>query len=59
LDGDPVYSAIDGVAHGVFYTQLAESKTQGPWNATFVKGKGYIAFSEAMVNDAVTMQLEQ
>ncbi|KAL7893227.1 hypothetical protein HDV63DRAFT_222601 [Trichoderma sp. SZMC 28014] len=55
LDGDPVYGEIDGDAHGVFYSQLVEKETQGPWNATFVKGQGYTAFSEAVVNEAVVM----
>ena len=52
-DGEPVYSAIDGRAHAEFYTQLAESKTQGPWNATFVKGQGYVRFPEVVIQDAV------
>ncbi|KAL7952693.1 hypothetical protein V8C34DRAFT_103956 [Trichoderma compactum] len=39
-DGDPVYAAIDGPAHAAFYTELAKQKTQGPWNATFVEGRG-------------------
>ncbi|RSL47277.1 hypothetical protein CEP53_010000 [Fusarium sp. AF-6] len=45
-DGSPVMAAIDGNAHGEFYTELAESKTQGPWLASFVKGKGYVKFDE-------------
>ncbi|KAL2689133.1 hypothetical protein Neosp_003185 [[Neocosmospora] mangrovei] len=45
-DGSPVFAAIDGKAHGEFYTELAESKTQGPWLASFVKGKGYVKFEE-------------
>ncbi|UPK91524.1 hypothetical protein LCI18_002459 [Fusarium solani-melongenae] len=45
-DGSPVMAAIDGKAHGEFYTELAESKTQGPWLASFVKGKGYVKFDE-------------
>ncbi|KAF3076712.1 hypothetical protein CFAM422_001828 [Trichoderma lentiforme] len=57
IDGDPVYAAIDGPAHAAFYTELAKKKTQGPWNATFVKGRGYVAFSEEIVHDSVTMQL--
>ncbi|KAL7911508.1 hypothetical protein GGI35DRAFT_491688 [Trichoderma velutinum] len=57
-DGDPVYAAIDGPAHATFYTELAKQKIQGPWNATFVKGKGYVAFSEEVVNDSVAMQLD-
>lgn len=31
---------------------------QGPWNATFVKGQGYVDFPETMVQDAVVMDLE-
>ncbi|KAL7805011.1 hypothetical protein V8C44DRAFT_352447 [Trichoderma aethiopicum] len=45
-DGSPVYGAISGPAHGAFYTALAAQKTQGPWNATFVKDQGYVAFQE-------------
>ncbi|KAI8675606.1 hypothetical protein NCS57_00462300 [Fusarium keratoplasticum] len=45
-DGSPVMAAIDGKAHGEFYTELAESKAQGPWLACFVKGKGYVKFDE-------------
>ena len=44
-DGAPVYMAIDGEAHGKFYVELSE-KDQGPWLATFVKGKGYVDFSK-------------
>ncbi|PNP39568.1 hypothetical protein TGAM01_v203910 [Trichoderma gamsii] len=57
LDGDPVYGEIDGDAHGVFYSQLIDQKEQGPWNATFVKGQGYTSFSDAVVHEAVVMQL--
>jgi hypothetical protein len=42
--GDPVFGDIDGDAHGDFFLQLAEKKEQGPWEATFVKGKGYVKF---------------
>lgn len=52
-DGDPVYSNIGGPAHAEFYLRLVETKTQGPWNATFVKGHGYIKFSEVVIQDAV------
>lgn len=44
-DGSPVYSAIDGEAHGKFYVELSEAKEQGPWLATFTKGTGYKDFS--------------
>lgn len=43
-DGAPAYFNIDGEAHGKFYLQLAESKSQGPWQQTFVKGIGYKKF---------------
>jgi hypothetical protein len=40
----PVYGAIDGDAHGEFYFDLVQKKEQGPFQATFVKGKGYVDF---------------
>ncbi|KAJ4293396.1 hypothetical protein N0V90_008679 [Kalmusia sp. IMI 367209] len=43
-DGSPAYNAIDGEAHGKFYAELSESKSQGPWQQTFVKGEGYKQF---------------
>lgn len=39
-----VYGGIDGDAHGEFYLDLAKSGEQGPFQATFVKGKGYVDF---------------
>jgi hypothetical protein len=42
--GDPVFGDIDGDTHGGFFLQLAEKKEQGAWEATFVKGKGYVKF---------------
>ena len=45
-DGSPVYAKINAQSHGDFYAQLAEGKTQAPWLATFVGGKGYVDFSE-------------
>ena len=44
-DGSAVYSAIDGDAHAKLYLELAEAKTQGPWQQTFVSGMGYKDFS--------------
>ena len=35
---------LDGPAHGEFYTQLANHEGNVPWDATFVKGKGYVEF---------------
>lgn len=43
-DGKPAYFDINGEAHGEFYTKLSEDKTQGPWQQTFVAGKGYKSF---------------
>jgi len=35
---------LDGEAHGVFYAQLANHEENVPWQATFVKDKGYVQF---------------
>ncbi|KAJ3540075.1 hypothetical protein NM208_g5216 [Fusarium decemcellulare] len=45
-EGAPAFANIDGKAHGDFYAELSEKKTQGPWLATFVKGTGYVKFDE-------------
>jgi hypothetical protein len=37
---------VDGPAAGEAYVELAEKKEQGPWNWTFVKGKGYVDFKD-------------
>ncbi|KAF2806550.1 uncharacterized protein BDZ99DRAFT_423044 [Mytilinidion resinicola] len=42
--GYSVMTQIDGEAHAEFYAELARSKEQKAWNATFVKGKGYVDF---------------
>ncbi|MCJ1424705.1 hypothetical protein MMC29_002593 [Sticta canariensis] len=46
-DGAAVYNDIDGDAHAKLYVELAEGKTQGPWQQTFVPGIGYKSFSAA------------
>lgn len=43
-DGQPVYNNLNGEAHAQHYVDLIESKEQGPWQQTFVGGKGYQAF---------------
>ncbi|KAK9482169.1 hypothetical protein V1527DRAFT_415745 [Lipomyces starkeyi] len=43
-DGSAVYGGIDGEAAATHYLELAEGKTQGPWQQTFVKGLGYKKF---------------
>lgn len=35
---------LDGAAHADFYLQLARHEGSVPWQATFVKGKGYVQF---------------
>lgn len=35
---------INGQNHAEFYLELAKKKEQGPWEATFVLGKGYVDF---------------
>ena len=46
-DGAPAYSDISGEAHGKFYLQLSEGKSQEPWQQTFVKDVGYKHFPVA------------
>jgi hypothetical protein len=46
-DGAPAYFEVNGEAHGKFYVALAEHKFQGPWQQTFVKGRGYKDFPAA------------
>jgi len=53
-DGYPTMGKIDGEAHGEFYWELAQKKEQGPWNATFVKGKGYVDFETKRDRDLVS-----
>ncbi|CAI7655908.1 unnamed protein product [Penicillium glandicola] len=43
-DGAPAYAELSGEAHGKLYAELAEHKSQGPWQQTFVKGIGYKHF---------------
>ncbi|KAI9714586.1 MAG: hypothetical protein M1812_006391 [Candelaria pacifica] len=59
-DGASVMAHINGEAHGDYYWQLVNQKTQGPWNNTFVKGKGYKKFEPELKRDvAGMMQLIQ
>lgn len=44
VDGKSKGLAVDGPAHGEFYTQLANHEENVPWHATFVKDKGYVQF---------------
>ncbi|KAK9350194.1 hypothetical protein V1523DRAFT_458353 [Lipomyces doorenjongii] len=44
VDGKMKGMALDGVAHGEFYVQLADHEENVPWHATFVKDKGYVQF---------------
>jgi len=44
-EGRPMMGGVDGEAHADFFWELAEGRTQRyPWEATFVKGKGYVKF---------------
>lgn len=43
-DGSVVGNNINGENHAAFYLHLAQEKEQGPWDATFVGGKGYVNF---------------
>jgi len=37
----------NAAAHAEFYWELANQAEQGPWNATFVPGKGYVDFDSS------------
>lgn len=37
---------LDGNAHSEFFLELANRDDQGPANATFIKGKGYVEFEK-------------
>ncbi|PMD37717.1 hypothetical protein L207DRAFT_464162, partial [Hyaloscypha variabilis F] len=43
-DGGLKGMALDGPAHGEFYAQLANHEANVPWQATFVKDKGFVQF---------------
>ena len=43
-DGKIKGMALDGVAHAEFYAELAKHQAKLPWQATFVKDKGYVQF---------------
>ena len=43
-DGSIKGMAIDGPAHGEFFAQLVTHEGKVPWDATFVKGKGFVKF---------------
>ncbi|KAL9045819.1 MAG: hypothetical protein Q9214_001207 [Letrouitia sp. 1 TL-2023] len=47
-NGNPVMTDLSGEAHAEAYYDLALRKEQGPWNYTFVKGKGYIKCSDVV-----------
>ncbi|KAL7914277.1 NAD(P)-binding protein [Trichoderma velutinum] len=49
-NGEPAYDKLDAEAHANYYVKLAEEKDQGPWNATFVNGKGYVKFDENLIH---------
>lgn len=38
-------TTLNGQGHADFYYELSQKKDQGPWDATFVSGKGYVDFS--------------
>ena len=43
-DGRSIFLDICGQAHAEFYYDLAMKQEQGPWEATFVEGAGYVDF---------------
>lgn len=47
-DGNPVMTELSGETHADVYWDLARGEEQGPWNFTFVKGKGYVRFGDVV-----------
>ena len=45
VDGAMKGMSLDGDAHGKFYVTLADHEGDIPWQATFVKDKGYVKFN--------------
>jgi len=39
-----MFNDLSGEAHAQHYVELIEGKEQGPWQQTFVAGKGYHRF---------------
>ena len=54
-DGSSVMAHVDGQAHSDYYWNLVNEKTQGPWNNTFVKGKGYKKFDGELKREVASM----
>lgn len=54
-DGSSVMAHVNGEAHADYYWSLVNQKTQGPWNNTFVKGKGYKRFDGELKREVAGM----
>ena len=54
-NGASVMAHISGEAHSDYYWDLVNQKTQGPWNSTFVKGKGYKKFDGELARPVAGM----
>jgi hypothetical protein len=44
VSGEPMYTGLGGEGHALHFVKLIEDKAQGPWQQTFVTGKGYRTF---------------
>ncbi|CRG91251.1 hypothetical protein PISL3812_08299 [Talaromyces islandicus] len=44
-DGTPMYTGVNGPAHAEHYLSMVKDPKQGPWQQTFVEGKGYVEFA--------------
>lgn len=47
-EGDSMMAEIDGDSHAEHIWSLVDQRSQGPWNHTFVKGKGYVPFESTI-----------
>ena len=52
-DGGSMMAEIDGESHAEHLWNLANQRDQGPWNNTFVKGKGYVSFDDTLADRKV------
>lgn len=56
--GESMMAKVDGEAHANHYWTLAGSGVQGPWNQTFVKGKGYVSFKDTVPDKKVVGMMD-
>ena len=51
--GESMMTFLDKENHAQHYWALSQQRSQGPWNYTFVKGKGYVSFPDTVPDKPV------